>query len=89
MRDQTRDLHEFAALAARMRTHQLEALLHGDLMPLGQHTLRLLDEHPALQRRLQLLGDHLAAANGDRNHSPGRTCETIAYVIEGSDHGSS
>jgi hypothetical protein len=39
---------------------------------LGEHPLGLLDDHPTVQRGLQLLGDHLPVADGAFGQYPDR-----------------
>src|SRR5437588_10400528 len=53
--DLASDLGELAVAVTRVGPYQQECFVHRHGEVLGQHSLRLLDDHPAIQRCLQLL----------------------------------
>src|ERR1700722_52890 len=54
------DFRELAVVVARVAPQYRERVVHGYGEVLGDHSLGLLDNHPAVQRRLQLRGQQVA-----------------------------
>jgi hypothetical protein len=62
--DRLRDLAKAAVVAGGIATDQRECLVHAHPADLGDHALGLLDDHPAVERTLQLFAEHLPMSDG-------------------------
>lgn len=59
-------------VGAGVAAHPVEGRVHGEVAALGEHPLGLLDDHSTVQRGLELLGEHLTAADGAFGQDPDR-----------------
>ena len=82
------DLGEPQVAGAGVIAQQLEGLVHVDAQPLGELTLGLLDDDPAGQGGLKLLGDRLAAPHvplvqqADRGHISQRLADAQVCLAQ-------
>ena len=82
-------LGEFAVVLPGVPAQGVEGRVDRDAVRLGDRALRLFDRDPAVQRALQLLGEHLAPADGafleqpDRRHIGQCLHDLHVDVVEG------
>ena len=82
-----REVRELDVVVAGVLSQRVERRLHGHPVALGEHAFGLLDHDPAVERALQMLGQHGGALSGallqdaDRGHV--RECLRQPLVLRG------